>query len=65
MVTENVLESVCPPRLTRTVNVLVWAVVGVPDNTPPDERLKPFGGLPLVTVHVLVPLPPVAWSVTL
>jgi hypothetical protein len=34
--------------------------VGVPDSTPLDEKFKPGGRVPADTVHVNVPLPPVA-----
>ena len=50
---ESCRWAVCPwLSRTRTVNVCVPAVVGVPLITPPLLRLNPGGVLPLASDHV-------------
>ena len=43
--------------LTRTVKSKVPEAVGVPLNTPAPLTLSPFGGVPVMTVQVCVPVP--------
>jgi hypothetical protein len=55
--TDTVIDScavaVCdPPSFTATVNVAVPFDVGVPEITPPLERLRPAGRLPDEIDHV-------------
>ncbi len=38
--------------LACTVKVYEPAAVGVPDNTPADESVKPVGNVPLATLYV-------------
>ena len=58
-------DAVSPALLTCTVKLLVPEVVGVPEITPADDRLRPPGTLPLASDHEYVPPPPVASSVSL
>ncbi len=48
--------------VTRTVklNGLPLVVVGVPESTPPLDKLVPVGTVPLDTLHVFGAVPPVA-----
>ena len=48
--------------VTRTVKLLVPAVLGVPDMVPPAARLNPAGSVPLATVHEYGGDPPDAAS---
>jgi hypothetical protein len=48
-----------------TVNVELPSVVGVPDNVPPESRLRPAGNVPALLVKVYPPLPPLAVMVWL
>jgi hypothetical protein len=64
-VSESSLDALCPsPLVTCTVNVLVAAVVGVPEIVSPLS-VSPAGNVPALTDHVYVPSPPVAVSVSL
>ena len=49
--------------VTRTVNLLDPAALGVPDIVPPAARLKPAGSVPLASAHEYGGDPPVAPSV--
>lgn len=52
--------------VTVTVKLAVMAVAwGVPEITPAALRVKPAGGVPVVTDHVYPPAPPTAVSVWL
>jgi hypothetical protein len=58
----------CPPdeSVTFTVRVEVAAVAGIPESTPPLDKLSPEGSdEPVATLQVIVPAPPVACKVTL
>lgn len=66
MVTVNVRcdrfdESVV--SVAATANVNVPATDGVPERTPLDPRLSPFGSEPLARLQAYDPVPPVAVSV--
>jgi hypothetical protein len=56
-----------PGQLVESLTVIVTVAeakaVGVPLNTPPVESVKPAGNVPLVTLNVYGPVPPVAPSV--
>jgi len=55
-----------PESVTFTVNVKVPGVVGVPEMAPVDElKLNPGGSVPLMTLQVSVPAPPLACKVAL
>src|SRR4029434_6830567 len=61
IVRANALSFVCPPlSLTRTVKLNVFAVVGVPLNTPPLLREIPGGSVPPTSLQLTVCVPPVA-----
>jgi hypothetical protein len=49
--------------VTRTVNVEVPAVVGVPPSTPPEDRERPAGSVPEEIDQLYGVVPPVAASV--
>jgi hypothetical protein len=49
---ETVPDVESPALLACTVKLLVPAVVGVPEITPPEDRLRPPGALPLSSDHV-------------
>jgi hypothetical protein len=49
--------------VTRTVNVAVPAVVGVPLRVPLLDSVMPAGGVPEASDHVYGVVPPVAASV--
>lgn len=49
--------------VTLMTNVDEPAVVGVPDNTPAADSVKPAGNVPEFNVHVREPVPPVAANV--
>ena len=54
---ETVVEKLCvvvaaTESVTRAVNEVVPAVVGVPLRTPVDASDRPAGGVPEETVHV-------------
>jgi hypothetical protein len=55
----NVFDAVWVPTVTRTVKVMVAAVVGVPLTTPAELRVRPAGSAPEVMAQVGVPVPPV------
>ena len=62
MVMLSDLLAVCcglPESVAVTVNVLVPVAVGVPEMVEP-RRLNPAGKLPVVTLQVIAPVPPVA-----
>jgi hypothetical protein len=63
-VTENAFVAV-PPPVTWTVKFEVPAVVGVPDSTPPEERVSPAGSVPADTDQLYGTAPPVAANVWL
>ena len=46
--------------VTRTVNVYVPRLLGVPEMTPEVMRLSPLGSFPTIRVHVYGGTPPVA-----
>lgn len=48
-----------------TVKPNVPVFVGVPEITPPEERVRPFGNEPPVSDQVYGPVPPLAASVWL
>ena len=50
--------------VTRTVNVLTPVVVGVPEITPPLDKVRPAGRLPLASDQVYGGVPPCALTVT-
>jgi hypothetical protein len=52
-----------PASLTLTVKLYVPAVVGVPDNCPEVDKLKPAGTVPDATPHEYGVVPPLALSV--
>ena len=64
-VEEVALSGVAAASVTLTVKLAATGVVGVPEITPAWLRLSPAGSVPEARVHVRVPLPPVATSVTL
>ena len=63
-VKEKVFVDETPLAVTWTVMVEVAAAVGVPLSTPPVDRLKPVGSVP-VEDQLYVPVPPVAANVWL
>jgi len=54
-----------PESVAVTVNLLVPAVVGVPEISPELLKLNPAGKLPEVTLQLMAPVPPEAASVAL
>ena len=54
-----------PESVAVTVKGTVPAAVGVPEIAPAPLKLSPAGGLPLVTLQVIVPVPPEAASAAL
>ncbi|MGD0922781.1 MAG: hypothetical protein ABSA70_13590 [Terriglobia bacterium] len=55
-----------PESVTCTVNVQLPVLVGVPEITPVDELSdNPGGSVPLMTLQVSVPAPPLACNVAL
>ena len=58
---ENVFDT-CVPResVTRTVKEKSPRRLGVPETTPDELSVNPFGSLPDVRAHVYGPTPPVA-----
>jgi hypothetical protein len=68
MVMLNDWFTVCcgvPESVAVTVNVVVPAAVGVPEIAPAVLRFNPPGKLPVVTLQVIVPVPPEAATVAL
>jgi hypothetical protein len=45
--TESTAEAVSPELTTLTEKLAVSVTVGVPEMTPPADRLRPVGKLPL------------------
>ena len=54
-----------PESLAVTVKLVVPAVVGVPEIVPVLLKFNPAGKLPLVTLQVMVPVPPATCNVAL
>jgi hypothetical protein len=49
------------PSVARTATVEVPSrLVGVPESRPPEESVRPAGSVPLYTVKVQGPAPPLA-----
>ena len=68
----TVIESACctlccgvPESLAVTVKFEVPAVVGVPEIAPAALIVNPAGKLPLVTLRVIVPTPPLVSTLAL
>jgi len=60
----NVAEAVAPMlSVTRTVNVNVPAVVGVPLSTHPELKLSPGGSVPPMIAHTYGGTPPLGANV--
>ena len=49
-----------PESVAVTVKFVVAAAVGVPEIVPELLKFRPAGKLPVVTLQVMVPVPPVA-----
>lgn len=66
MVSEYDLLAVQPAlSVTRTLKLAVPAAVGVPEITPPAERVNPAGNVPSDSDQVYGDMPPLAVSVWL
>jgi len=57
---ESVTESVSPALTTLAEKLAVSVSVGVPEMTPPADKLRPVGKLPLARNQLYEPSPPVA-----